>query len=111
MLSFVLAVCAIVGYVFLCWVWYLAVMNLKAQRDQLIGCARWLAKLTLAIGLVLDFFLNVIVATLVFLDLPREATVTKRLSRYCGDCGWRSRLAFWICNRLLDPFDPEGKHC
>lgn len=64
------------------------------------------------LGLVLDVFANIIIAPLVFLDLPRELLVTTRLIRYKKtESGWRYRFACAICEGMLDVFDPTGDHC
>lgn len=96
------------------WLFYLAVMNLVPVRDQLHPFARVNAYILLAIGLTLDLILNVVVASILFLEPPRlrELLLTARLSRLVKtDSGWRGRLARWICHHLLDQFDPKGKHC
>ena len=49
---------------------------------------------------------------LAFWERPREWLVTKRLQRHiAARTGWRCTLAAWICDRVLDPFDPRGEHC
>lgn len=63
-------------------------------------------------GYLMDVAANLFIAPLVFLDWPREALVTARLIRYKRtDTGWRNRLATFICEHLLDVFDPTGDHC
>jgi hypothetical protein len=38
--------------------------------------------------------------------------VTARLQRYVAQgSGWRFTIANWVCNNLLDVFDPSGDHC
>jgi hypothetical protein len=54
----------------------------------------------------------VTIASLVFLELPREWLVTDRLQRHMHkSIGWRFWLAKYICDHLLDVFDPSGNHC
>lgn len=66
-----------------------------------------------ALGYALDFLANVIVATLIFLELPREALVTTRLQRHINSptSSWRTAIAVWVCDEMLDVFDPSGNHC
>lgn len=96
-----------------CWVLYLAVMNLAAHRDGLHPVTQGHGMAVLCVGLFLDFVLNVVVGTVVFVDLPHELKLTQRLKRYHKDAKgtWRDRLATWICTHLLNPFDPKGGHC
>lgn len=100
-------------YMLICWVWYLAVMQLAAKRDQLRGVVRALAVLVLWIGLFLDFILTVIIGSIIFLSWPGEWKFTDRLERHLmrDSAHWRYKEARWICDNLLNPFDPKGRHC
>ena len=96
------------------WLFYLAVMPLKRARDAgtLSRPAMVLGLPILWLGLLIDFLVNQVVATALFLEPPEETLVTTRLSRLIReDKGWRRALALWICFHLLDPFDPAGHHC
>lgn len=97
------------------WILYACVMRLKQVREA--------GKLTLAmkvfgypalfLGLAVDFVVNVVFGSLVFLQLPREMTLSRRLWKLStGEAGWRQRWAFWIRVQLLDAIDPspEGVH-
>jgi len=93
------------------WIYYLAAMKLIKHRHQLHPIAKihgWI--FVIIPGLIYDAFLNIIIATVVFLDPPKELLLTARLKRYKNGTGWRKRWALWICEHLLDQFD-EGGHC
>ena len=94
------------------WALYVLIMNLdRARRDgTLRPVARAMGMPILAVGLVLDFVVNQVVLSIVMLEPPREALVTERLKRHIGGTDWRSRIAKWLADNLLDPFDPRGKH-
>jgi len=99
---------------YLLWLFYLAVMNLKRARDNgtLSKVALFLGSPILIVGYLLDWFVNVTVMTIVFLELPQEKMVTHRLRRHVRHgSGYRKKLAWFICHHLLDTFDPSGKHC
>jgi hypothetical protein len=105
---------AVVGLVsiYALYVYYCAIMNI--WRVYRLGKLTLLGKVfgipTLAIGLAIDVFVNILVATVVFLDLPREWTLSQRLSRYISkDTGYRRAIARWI-EPVLDPLDPRGDH-
>lgn len=100
--------------VYALWVFYLAVMHLKRARDNgtLSRPALYLGYPVLLVGYLLDVFVQVVVASILFLDIPREWTLTGRLKRYiAGPEGWRETVAVWMCLHLLDQFDPDGRHC
>lgn len=105
---------AVFYYVLLCvlWMFFLAVMSLdRANAD---GKLTWLCKpfayTVLGLGLVIDIIANVAV-TLLFLDPPKELTVSERLTRYKDhDSGWKHDIAIWFAKHFLDPFDRRGKH-
>lgn len=96
------------------WVFYLAVMALIPHRHNLRPVAKVHAYALLAVGLVLDAILNVVVASVMFLEPPsiKRLLLTARISHHVTrDHGWRTTLARWLCEHLLDQFDPNGKHC
>jgi hypothetical protein len=97
---------------FMLWVFYLAVMNLKRVKNagELKGIALYAGTVALFIGYGLDCYVNTFLLTLVLLELPKELTVTARLKRHnLAVCGWGKRVAVWF-EPLLNPFDPSGKH-
>lgn len=97
----------------LLWVLFLAVMNLQQAKDagQLTGFAWYAGHTVLAVGLVVDFLVQVTVATVLWLELPRELTVSERVARLVtSGSGYRQRLAVWFRVTLLKPFDRSGGH-
>lgn len=62
----------------------------------------------LVIGYLLDCLLNIIVMTVILIELPQELTVTARLKRHHAEStGWRLAVVLWF-EPLLDPYDPAG---
>lgn len=98
--------------IYLLWIFYLAVMNLHRvhKTTRLSKTAYVFAVPVLVVGVVLDVFVNIIVCSFLFLDIPRELTVTDRLQRYVAKDGWRKKVAEYIAKHFLDVFDPSGKH-
>lgn len=98
---------------YILWILYLAVMNLKNARDRGIRLARhvyWLGYPLLFSGLIVDFMINVFILSILFLEIPKETTVTARLKRHNKAGGWRGNVAKKFFEPLLDPFDPRGDH-
>lgn len=96
------------------WVFYLAVMNLLRAKaaGTLTRTAYALALPIICIGVLIDFVVNLVILTVMFLELPKEYLVTARLSRHLhAGVGYRLALARWFCRNLLDAFDPSGCHC
>lgn len=95
------------------FIFYAAVMNFQQARDsnRMGPLMKYMALPALFVGLVLDVAVNVVICTLVFLELPQEWLVTMRLSRLKKRNTWRGKLAGWLCKHLLDPLDPTGCHC
>ena len=110
-LNIALYAVGVYGFVFLCWVLYLAVMSLSEHRDEMGWIAKGHAMALLAIAYPLDLVLNVVVGTVIFAALPREFTLTTRLKRHQREGGWRGKLAAWICKNLLNAFARDGGHC
>jgi hypothetical protein len=95
------------------WVLYLAVMALQRTRDagQLAPFAFRAGQMLLYFGLVWDVLCNLVIVSIMFCEVPREATVSERLRRLVrGPDGWRRRLATWYAVVLLNPFSPNGPH-
>jgi hypothetical protein len=100
----------------------LYVLVMGAYRAKLVGHLSWgatplayaLVLPFVVLGVLVDVLAQYTIATLVCFDLPRrgEHLVTQRLQRYMsGPQGWRRRVSWWLCDHVLDPFDPEGDHC
>jgi hypothetical protein len=92
------------------WVLYLAVMALQRAREagQLAPFAFKAGQVLLYFGLLWDVLCNLIIVSIMFCEVPREATVSARLRRLVhGPDGWRRRLATWYAVVLLNPFSPS----
>lgn len=98
-------------FVVFTWVSYLSVMNLMRVRATLKWQTLIFAYPIAAVGIVADFLCNVVIGTVLFLALPKDLLLTKRLKRYLERDDFRGSIAHWICEYLLDPFDPKGSHC
>ena len=97
----------------LLWVFFLAVMQLRDARDRgvLTPWGLRLGYTVLIPGLVLDFIVQVTIAIPLFLGLPRELTVSARVNRLVkSGTGWPRRCALWFRTHLLAPFDKTGGH-
>jgi hypothetical protein len=98
--------------VYALYVYYCAIMNILRvyRQGKLTVLGRVFGIPTLVVGLAIDVFVNIFVATVVFLDPPREWTLSQRLSRYLRtSSGYRHAIARWI-EPVLDPLDPSGDH-
>jgi len=95
------------------WERYLAIMALKRARDRgtLTTTSKVFGYPILARGVLMDVLYNVVVGTVIFVDVPREWMFTSRLQRYIRAGGWRGKVAYWMCHRLLNAYDPDGNHC
>lgn len=104
----------LVVFVYVLWTLYLAVMSLASARNsgRLPVWAKRLGYPILVAGYLLDFLANMVVLSIVMMEIPKELLVTSRLSRHikAGD-GYRNKVAKWICHNMLDFADPKGCHC
>jgi uncharacterized membrane protein len=95
------------------WCHFAAVMRLKMLRDAgtLTTAEKVFGYYVAVRGLLIDFVYQVIVGSILFLELPREGTLSTRLWRLSTrGTGWRQRLALAIRTQLLDSVDPAGVH-
>jgi len=94
------------------YILYLAAINCVAHQDSVKGSAWLLVGPTVLVMVVVDLLMNITLATLLFVDWPRELLVTSRLKRYkAGQDGLRKSVATWVCESFLNPFAPDKKHC
>jgi hypothetical protein len=109
------------------WIFFLAAMNLMQARDE-GTLPTWAHRLGLPIvfvGIVIDVVVQLTLACVVFLEPPRELTVSGRVKRWVegpkfigypdgpptkGIRWWRYSVALWMRSNLLKPFDRSGWH-
>ena len=116
-----------VGLSYCLWILFLAVMNLLEARraGTLTRPAEILGIPVAVVGYVTDVLGQLTVASLVFVEIPKEITVSARVKRWVegppligypggpptkGLNGWRYRVALWLRINLLKPFDRSGGH-
>jgi len=94
------------------WIFYLAMMHLKHNKDKLTTVTKTLAYPVIALFLVIYFMTNLILGSIIFLEPPKTLQFTSRCQRHIknNDGSWRFKLAVWFCANMLDPFE-EGGHC
>lgn len=109
-----------VVYIWVFWLVYVVVMGFyRAHLAKRLNPLTFvMASPVLIVGYALDMFCQYTLACLVFWDRPKsflhERMVTTRLQRYVAEGevgGWRFKVATYICDKMLDPFDPTGNHC
>lgn len=96
------------------WAMYVFVMGIyRAYLSKRLGPVNFVLGFPLVlVGAITDIVANLVIAPIVFLDIPREWLVTTRLLRYRrGEDGWRKTISTYICDHMLDVFDPTGNHC
>ena len=101
----------VIGYALVFYLFYVVGITTLGAWPTLPWPARILLGWTVLVAVLMDIPFNVFVATILFYDWPQEAMFTQRLERYkrLADCRAR-RVAVWICQNLLDPFQLGG-HC
>ena len=110
---YALAIPAALLATWLLWVFFLAVMHLQEARNagRLTTWNTRIGYSVLFVGYLLDFVVNMTFAVLLFLELPRETTVSARIERLVmTGTGWRQRVAMWVRSTLLATFDLSGRH-
>lgn len=99
----------IVALLYAMWLAYVFAIHIVNRWHELPLASRVLGALPAFAAWLLDVLLNWTLLSVLFLDLPRERTITDRLHRYQGSPGVRARVSKWVCAHLLNPFDPD--HC
>lgn len=101
--------------VYALFILYVVAMAFKRAWPVMHWSEKALAVPAILAGVLVDWAVNMTVATVLFWDLPASwrELVTARLKRYHANVlepEWRRALGQWICDRL-DHFDPDGDHC
>ena len=125
-----------VVYMWPFYVFYVLIMAVYRAKlaGRLCGFSLLLLYPFVLVAALVDVLCQLTIASVIFLELPRtcwqsttvtiwrwsfnvtylyvEPLVTTRLKRlHASDDGWRTALAAYVCQNLLDPFDPTGDHC
>lgn len=101
-------------YIWLGWALYVFVMGIyRAYLDKRLKGLNLIMAAPIAVfAIIMDVAANLFLAPILFLDLPKELLVTSRFKRYMAqEAGWRKRVSTYICENMLDIFDPRGDHC
>jgi hypothetical protein len=100
------------------FLWFIVAMYFLRRRHELRtrrGLGYWLLVASIVPGIMFDVVYNWTFGVVVFLDVTRDFTLSSRLKRYRDSLEykgtWRMRWADWICEHLLNPYDPKGRHC
>ena len=102
------------AFLWIFWGFYVLVMGIyRAHLDKrLTPVTRVLSAPFVVVGAVFDVVANITIASIIFLEFPRELLVTARLKRHIrSGTGWRHKLSTYVCDHVLDVFDPTGNHC
>ena len=94
------------------WVFYLAMMHLKHNKDKITLLIKVTTTPIIVLFAIIYILLNVVLGSILFLELPRTVQFTSRCQRHIesNDGSWRYKQAKWWCKNFLDPFE-EGGHC
>lgn len=96
------------------WLYYRAGMSALPlwQAGKLSKTTKALCIPDLIVFLFLDVALNILM-NVFFFNMQKEWLFTGRLNRYLREdrLGWRGKTARWMCDHMLNPFDPRGNHC
>lgn len=84
---------------------------IRAHAENKLNGVLWVLCLPfVALSLLIDLINNISVFTVMFAELPRELLVTDRLKRHAKQHTFRGKLARWLGDILLNPFDHTGNH-
>lgn len=94
------------------WWNFIATMSVRERWGTLPMASKALAVLPVIFAFLFDILCNVVTASILGGEWPREITLTKRLKRWRAmgpHSPKRSAVARWACANLINPFDKD--HC
>lgn len=105
-------IAAIVAVYFLWPMYVFCMAMMRAYQSGSVTIFAWcLAFPMILTAIILDVALNFTAFAVLMWDFPRrgEWTFSQRLNRLIKDDGWRGKIALWLADNLLDPYDPDPK--
>lgn len=109
-MKILVTILTIYGFTLFCWVLYVAAMHFAKVKHKLGRFAKINGYVVWFLAQPIDAALNLLWSVLL-LDFPRELILSPKLKRLKAAGGWRGKVATFVCAELLNPFDPDGKHC
>ncbi len=101
------------------WVFYITVMSLRDKKEagQFRALDFAFGYPTLFVGYIVDFVVNMIPATILYLEIPQETTLSSRSLRHARAQianpdlldKWRKYLATWLLDSI-GWYDKHGGH-
>lgn len=102
----------IVGF-FTLWFLFINVMTWKKYQDKIPKVIQYPLYAIAGIGYIVDVLFNWFYGTAIFLQLPKQLTLTKRLRLILitenPETSWRFKIAYFMCTKLIEPWDYN--HC
>lgn len=100
-----------IGLFYITLTFYLAVMNLSRHKDSLDKTQKIIFFPIVLVGYILDVLFRITVGSVILLDVSPNLLFTAVLQRHVNKDTRRGKIARFICQKLLDRFDPSGNHC
>jgi hypothetical protein len=97
----------IAGSIYAMWLAYVLAIHIIVKWPTLPLASKILGAPPALLAYLFDILMNWTLMSALFFDGPRELTITERLHRYKS--GWRHKVARWLCEHLINPFD--AGHC
>lgn len=101
-----------IGLFYITLTLYLAVMNLSRHKDTLDSQQKVIFFPIVLIGILCDVLFRWTVGIVLLADIDLKCHLfTCVLQKHVKSDSWRGKVARFICGKLLDKFDPSGRHC
>jgi len=107
-----------ITYIIVLFLWFLFAMWFLRRKHQLrekLGPVFFAIVGVVVGGLILDVIFQWTLAPIIFMEFTPNITFSKRMERYRDNPKykgtWKMRWADFICEHILNPFDPSGHHC
>lgn len=108
MINFILY--GIVGF-FVLWFFFINVMTWRKYEAKIPKIIKPLLYVLAAVGYVIDVIFNIVYGSVMFLELPKQLTLSERLSEILRrkSRGYKYKLAYFLCSKMIEPWDYN--HC
>jgi len=93
------------------WILFINIMAWKHNKDMISWWVLPFLYPIVVLGYLVDVYFNIVFGTVVFLELPKQLTLSERMREILKrpDRDYKFKISKFICRYLVEPHDPN--HC
>ena len=109
MIDFILL--GFIGF-FVLWLFFINVMTWKKHREHIPKVLQYPLYVIALVGYVVDVVFNLVYGSIIFMEWPKQWTLSKRLRELLirmPKSSYKWKVAYFMCTKMIEPWD--WNHC